>query len=778
MQAQSSDQELRVIRPQSGFQERVLACSADIGIVGGSAGCGKTFVELEEALYHIGVPDFSAVFFRRTTKQIRNPGGLWDEARKLYPFSGGVPFDEPLEYRWESGAKIKMAHLEHESNVLDWQGAQVPLICCEVGTRVRMADGSLMAVELLRMGDIVATLNGPRAISSAYSPRLEPCVRITTSDGLSQVQAASHAVLTPDGWRSYDDMSGEPPLSLTFESKECRCVRISSEPSDSISRFGLQPPDSRSCHQEQLLESSRLQEGHLSSSGIFFCTEQPDLDSCCESSQCERRARGPLPLVRLIAVQHSPILGSEGYGASPTFEPREAPCDQPLSSLVDFQDHCSTSPHHGDELQCCLADIPRPCAQEQDGVEGRNPTHSTSDDLGKVQTDIRFGRSYAHPYTGEVRTARERSQLVPCKLTPCGDRWVVHLSVSGESHYITEAGLVNRNCFDELTHFTSSMFWYMLSRNRSTCGVRPYIRASCNPDADSWVAELIAWWIDQETGYAIPERAGVLRYFARIGDQIVWGDSRTEVMGKCPGVAEADVKSLTFIPGRLDENKILLTVDPGYRGNLMAMTRVERARLLDGNWKVRKSAGSYFRRSDVKILDVAPTDLSAATRRWDLAASEPTEAYPNPDYTCGVKLGRYKDGRFVVLHAEMQRKRANEVRELVKRMAADDGESCSVGVPQDPAQAGKDQAESYVLDLAGFDVYAEKESGDKQTRAEPCAAQWQHQNIDVVKGPWNDAFFAQLEAFPDPKVHDDAVDALSGAFKHLLEGPDGFSYYR
>jgi hypothetical protein len=29
-------------------------------------------------------------------------------------------------------------------------------------------------------------------------------------------------------------------------------------------------------------------------------------------------------------------------------------------------------------------------------------------------------------------------------------------------------------CFDELTHFTAHQFFYMVSRNRSTCGVRPY----------------------------------------------------------------------------------------------------------------------------------------------------------------------------------------------------------------------------------------------------------------------------------------------------------------
>lgn len=67
--------------------------------------------------------------------------------------------------------------------------------------------------------------------------------------------------------------------------------------------------------------------------------------------------------------------------------------------------------------------------------------------------------------------------------------------------------------FDELTHFTENQFFYMMSRNRSTCGIRPYMRATCNPDSDSWVAKFIEWWLDPATGYAIPERSGKLRFF-------------------------------------------------------------------------------------------------------------------------------------------------------------------------------------------------------------------------------------------------------------------------
>ena len=76
-------------------------------------------------------------------------------------------------------------------------------------------------------------------------------------------------------------------------------------------------------------------------------------------------------------------------------------------------------------------------------------------------------------------------------------------------------------CFDELTHFSEKTFFYMFSRNRSTCGVKPYIRATCNPDPDSWVAKFIEWWIDNDTGYPIKERSGRIRWMIRRGRDLI-----------------------------------------------------------------------------------------------------------------------------------------------------------------------------------------------------------------------------------------------------------------
>jgi hypothetical protein len=143
--------------------------------------------------------------------------------------------------------------------------------------------------------------------------------------------------------------------------------------------------------------------------------------------------------------------------------------------------------------------------------------------------------------------------------------------------------------FDELTHFTETQFFYMLSRNRSTCGVKPYVIATCNPEP-GWVADFLAWWIDPELGTAIPERSGVLRYFVRVGDDLCWADSKEALIAKFPEYEPDDILSVTFIEASLSDNEILQRKDPGYRAKLMALSKIERDRLLGRNWKVAEGS--------------------------------------------------------------------------------------------------------------------------------------------------------------------------------------------
>jgi hypothetical protein len=286
--AEKPSKEIKVIRPQAGYQMMALASPADIVIGGGAAGVGKTFTLLLEPLRHAHVADFGGVIFRRTSPQIRNEGGLWDTSMGIYSHVNAKPRESFLEWVFEKGAKLKFSHLEHEKNVFDWQGAQIPFIG-----------------------------------------------------------------------------------------------------------------------------------------------------------------------------------------------------------------------------------------------------------------------------------------------------------------------------FDELTHFSKKMFFYMLSRNRSVCGVKPYVRATCNPDPDSWVAEFISWWIDQETGLPIPEREGIVRYLVAEGDDYIWGDTMEEARVKAwhilePVVTRAGldpkdlIKSVTFISGSIYDNKELLKVNPAYIGNLLAQDKETKAALLDGNWKVVLSDNDIY----------------------------------------------------------------------------------------------------------------------------------------------------------------------------------------
>ena len=326
--------------------------------------------------------------------------------------------------------------------------------------------------------------------------------------------------------------------------------------------------------------------------------------------------------------------------------------------------------------------------------------------------------------------------------------------------------------FDELTHFSENTFFFMLSRNRSACGVKPFVRATCNPDSDSWVAKFIEWWIDQDTGYPIPERSGAIRWMIRRDETIYWADRKEELWEQFnleTDEEKSEPKSVTFIMSSVYDNKELLKVDPGYLANLKALSLIQRERLLKGNWKIRSAAGLFFKRTQLgEIFEKVPKDVVRWVRCWDLAATEKNEG-GDPAYTAGVLIGKRNNGRYVIADVINKQMSASDVRKTIKLTAQADRATYKrvrIRLPRDPGQAGKEQAESYIKFLAGFDVTTVAESGSKEARAEPMAAQWQAGNFDIVAGPWNEEYLLQLENFPDGKFKD-MVDASANGFAEL-----------
>ena len=381
--------------------------------------------------------------------------------------------------------------------------------------------------------------------------------------------------------------------------------------------------------------------------------------------------------------------------------------------------------------------------------------------------------------------------------------------------------------FDELSHFDEEVFWYMLSRNRSDSGIPGYIRATTNPDPDSWVRTFIDWWIGPD-GLAIPERSGKIRWMIRINGEVVWGDSRMELLRRqfdgeitavdkthtetdelfVPDETDSKIqviiepgkegvlyvvtqtkqffqwtgseyrklmppKSVTFICSTLQDNAILMKNDPSYLANLKALPLVEQERLLGGNWNIRPAAGLYFPRNKANIIEEIPTDLVRVVRAWDLAGTEDKKnnnPEDGPAYTAGVLIGKRKTGKIVILDVINRRLNSSEVRNLVLNTAKADKAAYKskyrIRMNQDPGQAGVDQKEQYIKLLSGFSVNIERESGSKEVRAEPLSAQWINGNVEVLNRAWTGEYLAQLDGFPDRKFKDMA-DASNTGFLEL-----------
>lgn len=320
--------------------------------------------------------------------------------------------------------------------------------------------------------------------------------------------------------------------------------------------------------------------------------------------------------------------------------------------------------------------------------------------------------------------------------------------------------------WDELTQFKWSQFVYLLSRNRSTCGVSPYIRATCNPDPDSWVRGFLDWWIGED-GFPIQNRAGQLRWMTVQGRDTHWAGTRQELIEQFG--EDCEPLSVTFIPSRLDDNPALLQKDPGYRAKLKALPKHEREQLLGGNWDARPVAGTYFQRHWFNMIDAPPSNTTWV-RYWDRAATEPSPENPDPDYTAGGLVGRTPEGRYIIADMIRFRGTPQKVETAIQRAAWNDGKRVKIGLEQEPGASGKSEGQYLVRRLSGFNARLNPKRTRKEQDWSPLSSQAEAGNVDVVRGKWNEELFSELESLGGDAPHDDQADAISGAFGMLQSG--------
>ena len=165
-------------------------------------------------------------------------------------------------------------------------------------------------------------------------------------------------------------------------------------------------------------------------------------------------------------------------------------------------------------------------------------------------------------------------------------------------------------------------------------------------------------------------------------------------------------------------------------------------------------------------------------RAWDLAATE-----GGGDYTVGVLIACSIDGGIgneimVVVDVVREQFEPAKVKRLIARTTESDRVKYGVvktHFPQDPSQAGKDQAQTYGDRFRGaagdkpVPVTIESVRGKKWIRASRWAEQVNDGNAYLCEGEWNWAFVEEHRKFRADEEHDfdDQVDAASDACTEL-----------
>lgn len=259
------------------------------------------------------------------------------------------------------------------------------------------------------------------------------------------------------------------------------------------------------------------------------------------------------------------------------------------------------------------------------------PKRSEGGDLGKTPRHNHYRHTYIHPYTKDIRPSGLDLWDVLLSWEPCGEVDLYDIEVEEVNHYITKGGFVNKNCFDELVHFTEEQFRFLMGWNRTAFpDQRTRVIAASNPPGSAegyWIVHYWAPWLDPR--HQNPARSGELRWFAQLPGRRGRLED-TEVDGPDPITIDGESEpiypqSRTFIRAYVQDNPAYM--ESGYIKVLQALPEPLRSQMLHGDFGVGHSDHPR---------QVIPTAwVIAAQARW-------TQAPPDdaPIAALGVDVAR------------------------------------------------------------------------------------------------------------------------------------------
>ena len=353
------------------------------------------------------------------------------------------------------------------------------------------------------------------------------------------------------------------------------------------------------------------------------------------------------------------------------------------------------------------------------------------------------------------------------------------------SHYENEAakekfkGLqADYIAFDEMTEFTEEMVVYLRSRNRNASAETHHkacLVGATNPHCDSFLKDWVWWWLDPDTGIPDPSKRGITRYFVKQRDGTLdWYNTREEAEKIYGKEEDSGITSMCVIGSTVYDNPY---ISKAYIGKLKEQSRVEQDRLLHGSWTAREESSGYFKREWLKKVNHPNVKAFQRVRSWDLAASEPSEKYRDPDWTVGTLFSKDKDKIYTIEHISRFRKKFLGVEAKILEVAYIDGTDTIITLPLDAGAGGNSYAKTLQAKLSehGFTVKLIKPKANKVLRFGPFASMAEAGYVQYVSDDglpvdekWNNIYLSELEQFDGGrKGHDDCVDSTSDGYNYI-----------
>lgn len=308
---------------------------------------------------------------------------------------------------------------------------------------------------------------------------------------------------------------------------------------------------------------------------------------------------------------------------------------------------------------------------------------------------------------------------------------------------------------DEGSDLEEHWVWFLISRLRTRAKMTPSLWLTTNPTPDHWLRKIVDYWLYPEDhpkfGLPDPEKQGLERWITRKNGEILWGESKEEVIYKhgdpdLPLDHKDQIKpmSITCLFGTVYDNPPLLESQPQYLSNLENLPEIEKRRNLYGDWEARIEAATYFQRSWCEeITAYDPSEITKLVRAWDFAATLKSDAIPSPDYTVSVLMAKTKTNDYIVLDVRRMRIRPGDWETQIVDAWEYDRQICGnvvTIIPQDPGASGQMATSILCRALAERGIVTEKmrASGKKLDRFRPFSASSQVGSVKFLKGCGND----------------------------------------